>query len=79
MQDYGSSVPGALKVSQDPSLYHLGHSLDLFPYVYLDYRVGFSWVTDNRTHSLVESYSYLVYLVGLHNITSSTYIMKETV
>ncbi|XP_050715768.1 glutamate receptor ionotropic, delta-2-like [Eriocheir sinensis] len=78
MQDYGSFVPDALNTSQDPSLQQLGANLDLFPYVYLNYEVGFSWVTD-RTHSLIETRSYLAYLVGLHNISSVTYVMKEEV
>lgn len=78
MQDYGSFVPDALKSSQDSSLHQLGTNLDLFPYVYLNYEVGFSWVT-NRTHSLVETRSYLAYLVALHNISRGTYVMKETV
>lgn len=78
MQDYGSFVPDALRGSQDPSLHHLGKNLDLFPYEYLNYEVGFSWVS-NRTHALVETRSYLAYVVALHNVSSTTYIMKETV
>ncbi|KAG7163307.1 Glutamate receptor ionotropic, delta-2-like 12 [Homarus americanus] len=78
MQDYGSFVPDTLKVSKDPSLFKLGNNLDLFPYAYLQYDVGFNWVT-NGTHALVETYSYLAYLVGLYGITPNTYIMKETV
>ncbi|XP_063886635.1 uncharacterized protein LOC135114680 [Scylla paramamosain] len=78
MQDYGSFVPDALRASPDPALYKLGANLDLFPYVYLNYEVGFSWVS-NRTHGLVETRSYLAYVVSLHNVSGATYVMKETV
>lgn len=78
MQDYGSFVPDALKASHDPHLHHLGQHLDLFPYVYLQYDVGLSWVASN-THALVETHSYLAYIVSLHHVEHTTYIMKETV
>ncbi|XP_047495877.1 glutamate receptor ionotropic, kainate glr-3-like [Penaeus chinensis] len=76
MQDYGSFLPDALRVSADPSLRHLGESLDLFPYVYLSFEQGFEWVADG-THALVETYSYLSYQQSLYNHTGHTYIMRE--
>nr|XP_027232618.1 glutamate receptor ionotropic, delta-2-like [Penaeus vannamei] len=76
MQDYGSFLPDALRVSADPALRHLGESLDLFPYVYLSFEQGFEWVAEG-THALVETYSYLSYQQSLHNHTGHTYIMKE--
>ncbi|XP_066981968.1 glutamate receptor ionotropic, delta-2-like [Macrobrachium rosenbergii] len=78
MQDYGNFLPEALKVSTDPSLYKLGHNLDLFPYAYLSFEIGFSWVLNN-THAVVDTYSYLVYLLEHHNHTDETYMMKEHV
>ncbi|KAK4289270.1 hypothetical protein Pmani_037749 [Petrolisthes manimaculis] len=79
MQDYGSYLPEALRDSpHDPDLRHLGQKFDLFPYVYLRFDVGLSWVAD-YTHALIGSYSYLAYIVKLHNVSHSTYVMKETV
>ncbi|KAK3865232.1 hypothetical protein Pcinc_029149 [Petrolisthes cinctipes] len=79
MQDYGSFVPDALKDSpHDLDLQHLGQNFDLFPYVYLRYDVGLSWLAD-YTHALIETHSYLAYIVRLHHVSHSTYVMKETV
>ncbi|XP_045614583.2 probable glutamate receptor [Procambarus clarkii] len=78
MQDYGSFVPAALKVSTDPALYTLGNKMDLFPYAYLNFDVGFKWVVSN-THSLLDTYSYLVNIVDHYGITDDVYFMKEMV
>ncbi|XP_068220453.1 glutamate receptor ionotropic, delta-2-like [Palaemon carinicauda] len=78
MQDYGNFLPEALKISTDASLYKLGHNLDLFPYAYLSYEIGFGWVL-NDTHAIVDTKSYLVYLLELYNHTDDTYLMKEEV
>lgn len=78
MQDYGNFLPEALKISNDESLLKLGNSMDMFPYAYLSYDIGFGWVLNN-THALVDTYSYLVHVVHFYNHTDETYIMKENV
>ncbi|XP_069953088.1 uncharacterized protein [Cherax quadricarinatus] len=78
MQDYGSFVPEALKVSTDLHLYKLGHNLDLYPYVYQNFQVGITWVMGS-THALIDTYSYMGQIVNLTGVASQTYIMKEMV
>ncbi|KAF2364738.1 Ionotropic glutamate receptor [Trinorchestia longiramus] len=78
MQDYGEFVPDALKASTDHTLHTIGNKLDLFPYK-LNYDIGMDLVVANKTHALIETYSYLMSLQKKYNVTDHTYLLKEQV
>lgn len=79
MQDYGNFLPGALKVSKDDSLRHLGNSMDMFPMETDSYKIHAFPKVLSDTHALVDTYSYLFLVVYKANMHMSTYFMRETV
>ncbi|KAA0186643.1 Ionotropic receptor 105 [Hyalella azteca] len=79
MQDYGSFLPGALRISEDPSLRTLGNRFDIFPYEYNSFtKYAFPKVLAD-THALVDIYSYLYLVRYESNMVESTYFMREKV
>ncbi|KAK7086323.1 hypothetical protein SK128_012987 [Halocaridina rubra] len=81
MQDYGEFVPEALKRSSDEDLYTIGLKLDLFPIegpLELQYQPGIDRVMA-RSHTLLETYSYLMNLQVQFKVLQETYLMKTQI
>ncbi|MPC32864.1 Glutamate receptor ionotropic, kainate 1 [Portunus trituberculatus] len=79
MLDYGNFVPEALLVSKHSSLAVLGKKMELEPYQEEDMYGSLTKDVKAGTHALLESFSYLVYVQYLYNMTYTAYIMPDKI